>query len=120
VLPAAEELAAKIRRGINSRIKRQSQLGLAVLYRYKKDQPPTKEENEEAAEVEEFVHSKCRRVALDRTIDGNFKRSSCMPDEEACDLCNVCQQEAQDELLSALDDDQQCQPRQDDMAQQVT
>jgi superfamily II DNA helicase RecQ len=121
VLPVGEEAAAKIRRGVNSRVIRRGRPGPAVIYHHKKDRPPTQEENEKAAEVEEFVHGRCRRVALEQSMDGNFERSGCMPDEEACDLCDGRQQEAHDESSAALDDDQQCQPewsRQDDIPQQ--
>ena len=88
MLPVEEEPAAKVRRGINSRIAQQGRPKKAVVYHHKKDQPPTQEENEIIVEVEGFVYGTCRRVAIDQAIDRNFKRTYYMNDKEACDLCD--------------------------------
>ena len=96
------------------------------MYYHKKDRPATQEENEMTAKVEGFVHGSCRRIAIDQAMDGNFERSRCIEYEEACDLCNRhqgCHQRAQDDLLSALEDDaaqdQAEMSPQDDVTQQA-
>jgi superfamily II DNA helicase RecQ len=84
LLPAQ---AAKRRPGVNSR-----ELGprQAVIYQHKKERGD-QEEEEMGREVEEYVPGRCRRVVINRVMDGNFQRRGCIAGEEACDLCQHTQ-----------------------------
>jgi hypothetical protein len=82
-----EEPANKSRRGINSRVSTYSKPGKAMVYRYKKDMPPNKDDEEMAAEIEDFIGITCRQVTIDRIMDGNLERIGCVDGEEACDMC---------------------------------
>lgn len=56
----------------------------------------------EAAAVEFVEGSRCRREVLDRVIDGRFRGSGCEADEEACDVCESRQREAEvEEMIEA-------------------
>ena len=55
-------------------------------YQHKK-KTGDREEEEMAREVEEYIRSRCRRMVIDRVMDGNLQRKGCMEGEEWCDLC---------------------------------
>ena len=40
-----------------------------------------------AREIEEYIRGRCRRMVIDRVMDGNLQRKGCMEGEEWCDLC---------------------------------
>jgi len=68
----------------------------------------TSDEREMAAEVEDFIQARCRRVVLDRVMDGRYDRLQCEEDEEACDMCQESQrqmqlQQARERILSRIE-----------------
>jgi superfamily II DNA helicase RecQ len=83
-----EEGPARKRVGIRSRIAGQHQpANDAVILRHKNGKPANGEEEEMAAEVNEFINAKCHRVVLDRVMDGRFDRTECEAGEEICSAC---------------------------------
>jgi len=104
--------ARKKKGGINSRIAGQGrcpQPKERVTYRHKSDRPPTRKEEDIAAEVEEFVQARCRRVVLDRVMDSRFDRIECEEVDEECDRCSDRRRQerirhGQDRFLSLLED----------------
>jgi superfamily II DNA/RNA helicase len=93
--------------------------GEATGYRHK---AVTSDEREMAAEVEDFIRARCRRVVLDRVMDGRYDRLQCEEGEEVCDMCQESQrqvqlQQARERMLSRLDQDSDgpSDPGQDDI-----
>ena len=79
--------------------------GDAGTYQHKQ---VTSDEREMAAEVDEFIGARCRRVVLDRVMDGRYDRAQCEEGEEVCDACQESQrqiqaQQSREAFLSALD-----------------
>jgi superfamily II DNA helicase RecQ len=107
-----DEEPGQKRRRMNSRIAGQpKQPGEVMIHRHKNDKPATMGEEEMAAEIDDFIGAKCRRVVLDRVMDGRYDRIQCEEGEEACDMCQEFQHNIQvsrnrDEFLAALEEDE--------------
>ena len=81
------EHAAKRRQGMHSQVVDQRRPQEVLAYRHKSQAAATQEQKEMAAEMDDLIHARCRRVVLDRVMDGRFDRSECKPREEVCDIC---------------------------------
>ena len=60
--------------------------------------------------MDDLIHARCRRVVLDRVMDGRFDRSECEPGEEVCDMCEQRSQahrvqQSREVFLSRLGDE---------------
>ena len=76
------------RGGINSRIAgKRRQASEVVILRHKNEKVASREDEEIALEVNDFINAKCRRIVLDRVMDGRFDRTECEAGEEICDAC---------------------------------
>jgi superfamily II DNA helicase RecQ len=96
------------RRGINSRAAEQHNRSREVVgFTHKNDKAKNRAEEKMSAEVEEFVGGRCRRIVLDRSMDGRFDRIKCEAGEEICDACEennrVSRIKRQSNIVAILD-----------------
>src|SRR5258706_2721059 len=76
------------KRGMNSRTVDRVERQEWEPFSYKhKGEHTSWEEREMQMEMDEFIMGPCRRVVLDRVMEGRTDRSGCEPGEEVCDLC---------------------------------
>lgn len=88
-----------------------------VAYRRKAG---TSDEREMAAEIQDFIQARCRRVVLDRVMDRRYNREQCEEGEEVCDMCQESQRQnqlrqAQERILSTLEEGSDTASGQDDI-----
>lgn len=106
---SVENGPATKRSSIPSRVAGQRTISREVKsFPHKSNKPQNQAEEAMSAEVAEFTGSKCRRIVLDRVMDGRFDRTGCEFDEQTCDVCDeknkVCRiSERQSDMIALLD-----------------